>query len=209
MDVAASYKEGVGGRQFYTSGGSSTDISAADPCWTVVAVWGVWKNKLFLMDVRRAQTEIPEVFDIMKQVQHKWGRLTFAVEKNGVGAGVVQGAGRLGFNVEAIWTSNDKIINSYDAANMAQQGSIYIPARLDDEEESAPPEHSWLDDWEGEVFTWMGLKDEPSDQVDTLSTAARRVSHMCLDRIGDNGVVTQNIPTVHGICRYGQQTHGY
>lgn len=200
IDVAASFAEGVGGRQFYTSSSDATDISAGDPCWTVCATWGVANGHLYLLDVLRQQTEIPEVFHMMDRTQKKWGRIPFAVEKNGVGTGVVQGALRLGYMVEPIWTSKDKILNSYDAANMAEQGKIFIPAKDFDEEgnEKDPADAPWLSTWEAEVFSWMGLKDETSDQVDTLSTAARRVSHLCLNKVDNHHNPCRTIPKVYG-----------
>ena len=137
----------------------------------------------------------------MKRAQSKWGSLVFHVEKNGVGAGVAQGASRMGFNVEEVWTTNDKVINSYDASNLASQGRIIIPSRLPDD--SAPPEHAWLDDWEGEVFSWMGLKDETSDQVDTMSTAAKKVAYLCLDKYAHPGAIKAPRPKVHGVYQWG------
>ena len=62
VDVAASYREGVGGRQFVTTS-SNNDIANAEPCWTVIAVWGVVNRNLYLLDVFRMQTEIPEVLN--------------------------------------------------------------------------------------------------------------------------------------------------
>lgn len=201
IDVAASFTEGVGGRQFYTSASDATDVTNADPCWTVCTVFGIYMNKMFILDVHRVQTEIPEVFKLMSTVRNKWGNIQFAVEKNGVGAGVAQGAARLGFMVEEIWTTKDKIINSYDAANLAEQGGIYIPARNKDD--SIPAAYAWLEEWEGEVFSWMGLKDETSDQVDSLATGAKKVAHYCLNRsLSPLSSKSQPVmPRVHGLHR--------
>lgn len=196
MDVAASFSEGVGGRQFFTSS-AETDISNADPCWTVIAVWGLWNNKLFLLDVYRRQTEIPEVVELMGVVERKWGKLPFSVEKNGVGTGVAQMADRMGFMVEKIWTTKDKIVNSYDAANLAAQGHIYIPAK--DENDAPFSGQEWLADWEAEVFSWMGLRDETSDQVDAMSTAAKRIAHMCLRPVGMQDSQCRPYPKVQGV----------
>lgn len=199
IDVAASQKEGVGGRQFYSNNSDTIDVmdalANADPCWTVVATWGIFGNKLFLLDVQRKQTEIPEVFDMMKYAQNRWGIHTFGVEKNGVGAGVVQMGARMGFMVEEIWTHKDKITNSYEANTMANQGNVYIP-----EQGMQIPGYEWLDDWENEIFTWMGLKDETSDQVDAFSMAAKKVAHFCINHVDYRGRKPNTaVPKVYGV----------
>lgn len=162
VDVAASVREGVAGEQFYTRGGS---MQQAEPCWTVISTWMVIDKFMFLLDVNRMQVEAPDIFAQMKRVMNEWEVRDFIVEGNGVGRPVAQVAQRQGLPVREIWTTHDKIQNSYTAANMAKAGQIVIPdERL---------ELHWLEDFEGELFTWMGHPEETCDQVDTVSTAAK------------------------------------
>lgn len=162
VDVAASVREGVAGEQFYTRGGS---MQQAEPCWTVISTWMVIDKFMFLLDVNRMQVEAPDIFAQMKRVMNEWEVRDFIVEGNGVGRPVAQVAQRQGLPVREIWTTHDKIQNSYTAANMAKAGQIVLPdERL---------ELHWLGDFEGELFTWMGHPEETCDQVDTVSTAAK------------------------------------
>lgn len=162
VDVAASVKEGVGGEQFYTSNGKEKT-----PCWTVVSTWGLANGFLFLLDVTRGQVESPDVFTMIEQCCKKWRAHDVYVEGNGVGRPIAQVAQRHGLPVTELWTFYDKIQNSYVASMMAKAGKILLP-----NEEMGM---TWLEDFENEVFTWTGHPHETSDQIDTLSSAAKVV----------------------------------
>lgn len=162
VDVAASVREGVAGEQFYTFGGGR---SAPIPCWTVVSTWGLAAGKLWLLDVERGQVESPEVFDMIRRACNKWRCQEAWVEANGVGRPVAQVARREGLPVQEIWTVYDKLQNSYTAANFARAGLVVLP--------DPSLNYGWLQAFEDEVFTWTGNRDDTSDQVDTLSTAAK------------------------------------
>lgn len=163
VDVAASERTGVAGEQFYTSTSSK---AKAEPCWTVVCAWGLYRNFLILLDVTRGQVETPDVFSMMDTMRKKWGVHEIFVEANGVGKPVAQVARSMAMPVTEVWTVHSKIQNSYTAAVMAQRGCILLPE-----------EAIWLQDWEDEVLQWTGHPDETNDQVDALSTAAKVVQN--------------------------------
>lgn len=167
VDVAASVREGVGEERFHTRGGSR---EAAMPCYTVISSWMIVEKFLVLIDVKRMQVEAPDIFNAMRRVGNEFNIKDFIVEANGVGRPVAQVGVAQGLPIREIWTVTDKIQNSYSASVLAQQGRIVLP------HESL--EHPWLEDFEAEIFTWMGHPDETSDQIDTMSTAAKEAQSM-------------------------------
>lgn len=187
VDVAASVKDGVGGEQFFTAGGAT---DSAEPCWTVLSTWGLVSDGRFkyliLLDVQRAQCEAPDIFILMKEIMKKWGVRNFVVEDNGMGRPVVQVGRQQGIPIKPVWTTYDKIVNSYTAANMAKEGMIAFP--------DVSMKYPWLDKWENEIFTWMGFPQETSDQVDTMSTAAKEASNFMYPG-GSMQVTTSSFPS--------------
>ncbi len=162
VDVAASTREGVGGEQMYSLQGATEQTL---PCWSVISTWLLTDRLLFLLDVQRLQVEVPELFQAMHQTYNRWRVSELVVEANGVGRPVAQVAASQGLPIREVWTLHDKIQNSYTACNMAERGQIFLP----DQSLNYP----WLEDFENELFTWIGATKETSDQVDTVSTAAK------------------------------------
>lgn len=187
VDVAVSVREGVGGEKF-TTGGGDRNAYIGEPCWTVFSTWTIIDRFLILLDVTRVQIEAPDIVHHMTRISHQWRPNTFYVEGNGVGRPVAQLANSVGLPCQEVWTTVDKIQNSYQAANIAKSGRLILP----DEQLSLP----WLKDLEGELFTWTGHKEETSDQIDTISTAGKIAADACLPRI-DSISTHLSLPTVH------------
>jgi hypothetical protein len=185
VDVAASVREGVSGEQFYTAGGSR---QSAMPCWTVVSVWATDGYYLWLLEVERGQVESPDVFTMIEKAAKKWRCADIYVEANGVGRPVASVARSMGLPVSEIWTFRDKIQNSYVASNMAKAGKVLLP--------EAGEDRPWLQDFEDEVFTWTGHPEETSDQVDTLSMAAKVVQGQLMPQVDEEGTFDRHQPHI-------------
>ena len=132
------------------------------PAWSVIAIWAKTSdNYLLLLDVIRKQCEIPELLQRMVDAAKVYKPQRIIAERNGLGLGVTQIGSFLGLPIDELHTSVDKIRNASNAMFRASKGKIILP-------DDAP----WLDEFEDEVFTWMGTPNETDDQIDALSNAA-------------------------------------
>lgn len=160
VDAAASQQSLPGGLSVKRNKG---------PCWSVIGFWAKTPdNYMLLLDVIRRQCEIPELLELLYRgaIVYKPNRII--VEKNGLGTGVCQIAASRGFPIDEVWSSSDKISNAAYAITRAEQGKLILP-------DYAP----WLDEYEDELFNWMGTPNELDDQVDMTAKAGIYV-HGCI-----------------------------
>lgn len=160
MDIAASERQGVGGQSFYVRANTGEPIA----CWTALGVWGVYNNRIYLLEVIRRQLEIPDLFDLMRDTLKRHHPTYFCIEQNGVGMGAVQMAARMNIPVKPIHTNRDKLVNAYSSLQLARDGRIILPT-------SAP----WLQDLEDELFYWTGNPSDVNDQIDMISFAGNEI----------------------------------
>ena len=135
------------------------------PSYTVICAWALTKcyNLLFL-DMLRFREEIPEVVDELEKMYRKWLPQEAVVEENGVGKGVVQFAQRMGMNIVGITQDKEKVTNATNAILQMKNGRIWFPEYAD-----------WLEEAEGEIFTWQGNPKETDDVIDNVANAVNHI----------------------------------
>lgn len=147
-----------------------------DPDWTVVSAWGMLDGKLLWLGCVRFQVEVPDIAPRIWESYHRYQAGKAYVEGNGVGKGPAQLARRYearpgvkAMNIIEVTTKADKLTNAANAMNMAEAGRLWLP--LDD---PAFP----LEEVQAEVLLFTGdeRQDAHDDIVDTLSTAANKVT---------------------------------
>lgn len=138
-----------------------------DPDYTVIQVWDVTPTyDMVLVEQIRGRYETPDVADHAVSAYRRYELPYIAVEKNGIGLGVVQTVRRKGVPVRSIVAKRDKIARSQTAQIRMEAGTVFLPHR-------AP----WLEDLESELLAF-GPDAPHDDQVDALSYAAQQVQRM-------------------------------
>jgi predicted phage terminase large subunit-like protein len=133
------------------------------PCYTVIQVWDVTdRHEMLLVHQYRAQVQTPDAVDAAIGIVHDFNCEHIAVEKDGIGLGVVQAIKRGGATVKSIKCRGSKEARSETAEIRMAAGMIYFP-------KDAP----FLFDLEQELLHFP--KGEYSDQVDALAHAAIEV----------------------------------
>jgi phage terminase large subunit-like protein len=162
-------------RWFFTSDIASTRGSLEKGDSTVLGLWGLTKRyHLGLFDAVVFQKEIPDVIDECVNLFRKWHGLNpecFVVEKNGLGIGVSQSLTARGLPVMELHKSVDKVQFAQTGIIKTQQGRMYFPTQDPD----------WKKVITDQLFVWQGLKDEPDDVVDMVSTAHNYVNWTLFD----------------------------
>lgn len=151
---------------------------------TVISTWLVTPDHdLLWWDMWRFKKEIPDILIELKRVQRLHDPEYIGVEANGLGIGVYQMAQRAGLPVKDLRPrSLDKLVRATDACNRMAKGKVWFP-----QDRCGGGQEQWLEDAEGELFTWTGHPGEEADIIDTLSYAAMEVS--CLSGYEDGLVL--------------------
>lgn len=133
------------------------------PCYTVIQVWDVTeRHEMLLVHQFRQQVQTPDAVDAAVRIVQDFRCDHIAVEKDGIGLGVVQAIKRTGITVKPIKCRGSKEARSETAEIRMAAGMIYFP-------KNAP----FLFDLEQELLHFP--KGEYSDQVDALAHAAIQV----------------------------------
>lgn len=142
--------------------GSEPDQSAR-PCYTVIQVWDVTPaHDMLLVHQYRAQVQTPDAADAAERIVRRFEPEYLAVEKDGLGLGIVQSLKKRNVLVKPIKARGSKEARSETAEIRMAAGQIYFP-------HGAP----YLWDLEQELIHFP--KGEYVDQVDALAHAARLV----------------------------------
>jgi predicted phage terminase large subunit-like protein len=146
-------------------------FSAADPsgtdkrqndkaCWSVILTWAVTPDAdMLLIDEFRAQVETPKLADAAVDVVRRFDSLFLAIEKNGIGLGVVQNVMLTGVNVIPVNATSSKEARSEVAEIRLAAGKVYF-------NQDMPDRH----DFETELTQFPN--GEYCDRVDALSWSA-------------------------------------
>lgn len=158
VDPATTVREGPGDEQIIRHGA---------PSKTVISTWGMTKDERFLfwLDCVIFSIEIPDVIKEIQASYLKWRHNKIICEVNGPGIGVFQPARQMGLPMHPNFKVRDKLVNATQAIIRMEQGRVFFPRWA-----------SWLEQGEGEIFTWFGHPHQPDDVIDTLSDAARHVA---------------------------------
>jgi predicted phage terminase large subunit-like protein len=149
--------------------GTSLDVEAERrgraPSWTVISTWDHVTGALIWRDLVRLRAEIPAVIQAIERVYRRERPAWVGVEHAGLGIAVCQELPRRHIPVRQLHPAGkDKLTRAATALNLLERGEVYLP-------ESAP----WREALEDELLTWTGHKEDPADQIDTLSYAAMEV----------------------------------
>ena len=142
--------------------GSEPDQNAR-PCYTVVQVWDVTPaHDMLLVHQYRAQVQTPDAADAAERIVRRFEAEFLAVEKDGLGLGIVQTLRKRNIAIRAIKARGGKEARSETAEIRMAAGQVYFP-------HGAP----FL--WELEQELIHFPRGEYADQVDALAHAARLV----------------------------------
>jgi len=132
--------------------------------YSVFGCWGVYKKKVYLLDVLRARLEPPDVRRVMWEFHDKHanihatsGRLNAVyVEDASSGTDTIATCKREGMNIFPIQRHKDKVTRAMDTVPYIASGRVFLPNRA-----------SWLSDFKDEMrkFTAIDTHDN-DDQVD-------------------------------------------
>ena len=130
------------------------------PCYTVIQVWDITPTgDMLLVHQYRRQVQAPDAAAAAVRICREFDVAYIAIEKDGMGLGVVQQVRREGVTVRAIKARGPKDVRSETAEIRMAAGQIYFPRGA-----------AFLFELEQELVQFP--KSEYADQVDALSHAA-------------------------------------
>lgn len=112
-----------------------------------------------ILEVYRAQVEIPALCAELEQLQKKWSA-PLIVESVGVGKAVPQLLKQIGqrLRVHEITPKADKFLRAQSLAAAWNEGRVRVPA-----------DGAWVRDYLAELLNFTGVRDDHDDQVDATS----------------------------------------
>lgn len=139
------------------------------PCYTVIQVWDITPDSdMLLVHQYRAQVQTPDATAAAERIAREYEVEYLAVEKDGIGLGIVQTLRRRDITIRSIKARGSKEARSESAEIRMAAGQIYFPQGAD-----------FL--WELEQELIHFPKGEYADQVDALAHAARMVQQRSRD----------------------------
>ncbi len=97
------------------------------PCYTVIQIWDVTPDgDMLLVHQTRVQKEVPDVVDLTVKVCREFQTPYIAIEKDGIGLGVVQTVRRKGVAVKPIKARGSKEARSETAEIRMASGTVYF-----------------------------------------------------------------------------------
>ncbi|HET6251097.1 MAG TPA: phage terminase large subunit [Tepidisphaeraceae bacterium] len=136
------------------------------PCYTVIQVWDVTRNgDMLLVHQYRRQVQAADAANAATKICREFDVAYIAIEKDGMGLGVVQQVRRDGIAVRAIKARGCKEARSQAAEIRMANGQIYFPHGAD-----------FLFELEKELLAFP--RGDYADQVDALSHAAILVAKL-------------------------------
>jgi len=148
------------------------------PCYTVIQVWDVTpESDLVLVEQFREQVQTPRAVDVAFDLFVQRSVEYIAVEKDGLGLGVVQELRRRGAAVKPIKAKGSKSARCETAEIRMSAGQIYFPR-----------EAAFLFELEQELLLFP--RGQYADQVDALAYAAMEVA-----RVGGAAAKDENVET--------------
>ncbi len=151
-------------QRFATMDPAGTDPAQnAKACYTVMQAWAIAPSgDMLLLDQYREQVETPDAADAAVEFCRKWDVDYVAIEKDGLGLGVVQTVKRRGVTVQPIKARGSKEARSETAEIRMAAGMIHFPAGA-----------AFLFELEKELLLFPN--GQYADQTDCLAHAARIV----------------------------------
>jgi predicted phage terminase large subunit-like protein len=133
--------------------------------YTVISIWAVSpEGHLILMDRARDHVTEHDHFHLADPLLQRWRPGTLYVEQTFFASTLIEDARNAGYPVAPVRADTDKVTRAIPAAGRVHSGKVWFPA-----------EAAWLDEWCDELAGFPTARND--DQVDTLSYAARIMSH--------------------------------
>lgn len=135
--------------------------------WTALGHWGYKRfGDRRALRLKRVRRERGLSYSDMKQMVKfeilKAGKPRAYVENKAMGMALVSDLGRE-FNLEPISSGIlDKVARNAPFSNMMNDGEVFLPKY----------ENTWKPQFEAELLSWQGLKEETNDQIDIAGYAA-------------------------------------
>jgi predicted phage terminase large subunit-like protein len=130
--------------------------------FSVIATWGTDGRFFYLIDVRRARLQYPQLVAAIKEEAAEWPSQRVLVEDKASGQSVVQTLKQeTGLPVVPVPAEGSKVSRAESVTGLFEAGKVLLP-------EQSPP---WLHDWIEEHVKFPGGKHD--DQVDTTAHALR------------------------------------
>jgi predicted phage terminase large subunit-like protein len=158
-------------------------IIACDPAatakthadYSVIVVGAAWRGedglpRVDILDVKRAQVEIPQLVRMLALEQQKW-RAPVVVEATGGFKAVPQALRQVmrGLKVIEVQPTADKFTRALPASAAWNAGRIRLPAMVDATGQPRKDLPHWVMSFMEEVEAFTGVSDAHDDQVDALS----------------------------------------
>lgn len=146
-----------------------TDLIKKNNSWTAAGVFSATPDShLIVRKIARHQQEVPETKHLIVSLLREFPQIRFVgMETSPVSMHLYQLLSAEGFNMKAFTTGGrDKIARSVEATNRMEKGQVWFPL----------VDSPWLRDFEEEVFTWTGDRNQTDDQVDVLCYAGLHIS---------------------------------
>jgi predicted phage terminase large subunit-like protein len=136
--------------------------------YSVGAVWGVWCETYYLIDVIRERLEFPALLRKAVDVYKKWEhfadrRAEVVVEDGGSGTALVQNLREYNIRAWPMRSDGDKVMRMSAQSAKIEAGQVFLPHGA-----------KWLDEFRNEVLAFPDGKHD--DQVDSMSQALKYIS---------------------------------
>ena len=126
--------------------------------YSVITVWLVQKECVYLLDVIRGRYGFPELKRRVIQAHNKFKSDGILIEDKGSGTSLIQELKHERLPAIAIKVQDDKLTRMHAALIMFEAGQVYLPNSA-----------SWLTDFEDELFSFPhGRHDDQADSVSQL-----------------------------------------
>lgn len=125
--------------------------------YSVCTTWAETENGYFLVDIKRARFEYPDLKRTIINMAEKWNPKAIIVEDKASGQSILQDLRReTKLPLIATTPSKDKITRMASVSALFEAGKVFLPQKAE-----------WLIDYESELFSFPSSNND--DQVDSTS----------------------------------------
>jgi predicted phage terminase large subunit-like protein len=136
--------------------------------YVVGQVWGRIGAEKYLLDQFRARTDLPGTMEAIRMMTHRWPVAELKlIEESANGPAVIQMLHREIEGLVAVPVKGTKESRVHSVAPQIEAGNIWLPD---------PHDHAWVRDFVEECARFP--TDAHDDQVDAMSQALMRLSHL-------------------------------
>ena len=161
-----------------TSADKQRELRGHQRSWSVAQVWEQPRRRehsrfLILRHQVRKQVDFADLCKMLRQLCEKWKPEKVCIENEKLGFAAVSVL-KEDFPIETIATEGkEKVCRAAHLINRFEKGQVFLPKF----------ENSWRPEFEAELLSWTGLKEQQSDQIDAAAYAAIHAQHTTPDVI--------------------------